>query len=55
MKPGDKIHVRACKADGTVYRSWHTMIESVDADSIVTISPAGGMVEDRVRVNYQTE
>ncbi len=55
MKNGDKIHVRACKADGTVYRSWHTMIESVDADSIVTISPAGGMVEDRVRISYQTE
>jgi len=31
------------------------MIESVDTDSIVTISPAGGMVEDRVRVSYQTE
>jgi len=55
MKPGDKIHVRACKADGTIYRSWHTTIESVDADSIVTISPAGGMVEDRKRVTYQTE
>jgi len=55
MKPGDKIHVRACKTDGTVYRSWHTTIESVTTDSIVTISPAGGMVEDRVRVSYQTE
>lgn len=55
MKPGDKIHVRACKADGTVYRSWHTTIESVDAGSIVTISPAGSMVEDRKRVTYQTE
>ena len=55
MKPGEKIHVRACKADGTVYRSWHTMIESVDADSIVTISPAGGMVEDRARIKYQIE
>lgn len=44
MKPGDKIHVCACKTDGTVYRSWHTMIESVDADSIVTISPAGSSV-----------
>lgn len=55
MKPGDKIHVRACKADGTVYRSWHTMIESVNADSIVTISPAGGMVEDRARKSYTIE
>jgi protein associated with RNAse G/E len=55
MKAGDKIHVCACKTDGTVYRSWHTMIESVDADSIVTISPAGGMVEDRARIIYQVE
>jgi protein associated with RNAse G/E len=55
MKTGDKIHVRACKADGSVYRSWHTMIESVDGDSIVTISPAGGMVEDRARIHYQNE
>jgi protein associated with RNAse G/E len=55
MKPGDKIRVCACKADGTVYRSWLTMIESVDADSIITISPAGGMVEDRARIKYQVE
>lgn len=55
MKPGDKIHVRACKTDGTVYRSWHTTIESVDADSIVTISTAGGMVEDHVRIQYKVE
>jgi protein associated with RNAse G/E len=44
MKNGDKIHVRACKTDGTVYRSWHTTIESVDADLLVTISPAGSSV-----------
>ena len=50
MKPGDKIHVRACKTDGTVYRSWHTTIESVDADSIVTISPAESMVIDKTKL-----
>lgn len=55
MKPGDKIHVHACKADGTVYRNWHTTIESASTDSIVTISPAGGMVEDRARKNYTIE
>jgi protein associated with RNAse G/E len=55
MKPGDLIHVRACKADGTVYRSWHTAIESVDAGSLVTISPAGGRVWDRVRGEYFTQ
>jgi len=55
MKPGDKIHVRACKTDGTVYRSWHTIIESVDADSIVTISPAGGMMQDHARGSIRME
>ena len=55
MKTGDRIHVRACKADGSVYRSWYTIIESVNADSIVTISPAGSTVEDRKRVTYRTE
>ncbi len=50
MKIGDKIHVRACKTDGTIYRSWHTTIESVDADSIVTISPAGSMVIDKTKL-----
>jgi protein associated with RNAse G/E len=44
MKPGNKIQVQACKTDGTVYRSWQATIESVDADSIVTIAPAGSSV-----------
>jgi protein associated with RNAse G/E len=44
MKPGNKIHVQACKTDGTIYRSWQATIESVDADSIVTIAPAGSSV-----------
>lgn len=43
-KPGDVIEVHACKADGTVYRSWQAVIESVAADSIVTVAPAGSSV-----------
>lgn len=50
MKAGNQIHVRACKTDGTVYRNWHTTIESVDTDSIVTISPVGSMVMDQTRL-----
>jgi protein associated with RNAse G/E len=49
MKIGDRIHVCACKADGSVYRNWHTTIETMDADSIVTISPAGSEMEDQKR------
>jgi protein associated with RNAse G/E len=50
MKNGDSIHICACKTDGTVYRSWDTTIESVDASLIVTISPAGSMVIDKTRL-----
>jgi len=55
MKAGDTIQVSACKTDGTVYRSWQTTIESVDADSIVTISPADQPVFDHVKKQYFTK
>jgi predicted RNA-binding protein associated with RNAse of E/G family len=32
-----------------VYRSWHTTIETMDADSIVTVSPAGSEMQDQKR------
>jgi len=51
MKIGDQIQVCACKADGSVYRSWHTTIETMDADSIVTVSPLGSEMYDRKRGN----
>ena len=44
MNVGELINVQARKTDGTVYRSWQAAIESVDTDSIVTISPAGSSV-----------
>jgi protein associated with RNAse G/E len=50
MKAGDQIQGHACKADGTIYRSWDTTIESVNTDSIVTISPAGSMVIDKTKL-----
>lgn len=55
MKVGDAIQVSACKTDGTVYRSWYATIESVDADSIVTISPANQPVFDHVKKLYFTK
>ena len=55
MKAGDTIQVSACKTDGTVYRSWYATIESVDADSIVTISPANQPVFDHVKKLYFTK
>jgi protein associated with RNAse G/E len=55
MKIGERIHVRARKTDGMVYRSWQATIESVDADSIVTISPANQPVFDLVREQYFTQ
>ena len=52
MKIGDKIHVQARKTDGTIYRSWDTVIEFVDAGSLVTISPAGSPVFNIKGENY---
>ena len=47
MKIGDQIQVSACKTDGTVYRSWYAIIESLDDNSIITIAPAGSTVEHK--------
>jgi protein associated with RNAse G/E len=55
MKIGDQIQVQACKADGSVYRSWHTTIETMDADSLVTVSPAGSTMQDKKRGNVLIE
>ena len=41
MKVGDKIRLRACKADGEMYREWTAEVESCAPDLIVTIAPAG--------------
>ncbi len=55
MKVGELIKVQSRKTDGTVYRSWQATIESVDADSIVTISPPNQPVFDLVRRQYFTK
>jgi len=44
MKIGEQIQVQACKTDGSVYRSWQATIESITADLVVTIAPAGSSV-----------
>ncbi|MBM3126734.1 MAG: DUF402 domain-containing protein [Chloroflexi bacterium] len=54
MRPGDRIHVQAYKADGIVYRSWMATIESIEKDSIVTIAPANDPVKDRKRGLFYT-
>ena len=49
IKPGEEIRVHACKTDGTVYRSWSSIIEAVSTNSIITIAPAGSRVSDKTR------
>lgn len=44
IKVRDIIEAHACKTDGTIYRTWKATVESVNADSLVTISPAGSSV-----------
>jgi protein associated with RNAse G/E len=44
MKIGDQIQACARKTDGIVYRSWYATIESIEANLIVTVAPAGSVV-----------
>ena len=46
---GKRIRVRACKTDGTVYRSWTAIVESADAEEIVTVSFVNDPIEDLKR------
>ena len=45
IRSGDVITVRALKADGHTYRWWSARVESIDAEKIVTVSPAGHYVD----------
>ena len=47
MKIGDKIRACARKSDGTIYRSWHATVESIEAGLIVTVAPAGSLVDNK--------
>lgn len=44
LKIGDVIHVHACKADGTTYRSRNAIIEFVSPELIITVGQAGSPV-----------
>jgi protein associated with RNAse G/E len=46
MQIGDRVQVRAYKADGTCYRWWYATVEAVEADKVVVITPVGHRVED---------
>ena len=54
LRVGDVIPVQACKADETVYRSWHATVEYVDTNLIVTVAPSHQLVFDLVRKEYFT-
>lgn len=45
---GDVIACHALKADGRVYRRWRTTVESIDAQCVVTYSPAGSALSEDV-------
>lgn len=54
LKVGDVISVQACKADGTIYRSWYATIEHIDTDVLVTVAPPNQPVFDLKRTQYFT-
>jgi protein associated with RNAse G/E len=51
MQIGDKIKLKIFKADGKCYRQWTTVVEAIEPDCLVTITPAGRLVED-IRGNW---
>jgi protein associated with RNAse G/E len=53
MKPGDLIWVRVFKADGTPYRSWQALVESIADGCVVTLTRASNPVYLRDRVYAQ--
>jgi len=53
MKPGDLIWVRVFKADGTPYRSWQALVESITDGCVVTLTRASNPVYLRDRVYAQ--
>jgi len=45
MDIGERIAVRAYKADGTCYRRWSATVEAVGENQVVTVSPFGHRLE----------
>jgi protein associated with RNAse G/E len=43
---GERVQVRAYKADGRCYRWWYATVEAAGADELVLVTPAGHRVED---------
>ena len=46
IKSGNRVQVKAYKSDGTCYRWWTATAESVTADELVLVTPAGHVIED---------
>lgn len=45
LRPGDVIETRVLKADGHLYRSWHSRIESIDERGVVACTRRGERVK----------
>lgn len=45
VRVGESVEVHACKADGTVYRSWRGTVESVCGESLTVLNRAGDRVD----------
>lgn len=45
VRPGDRISIRALKADGQPYRWWRATVEWIDQDHVTTLNRIGDLVE----------
>ncbi len=44
MKPGDTVWVRVFKADGSLYRSWQSLVESAGEECLVLVNKANDLL-----------
>lgn len=49
MNIGDEIRINACKADGSLYREWPALVESIEPNLIVTVAPVGTLIVSKGR------
>jgi protein associated with RNAse G/E len=46
LQVGERVQVRAYKADGRLYRWWSATVEAAGEDEVVLVTPPGHRVED---------
>jgi hypothetical protein len=46
MQIGQSVYMSAYKADGTCYPSWCAMVDAIEAEGVVVVTPVAHRLED---------